>query len=267
MVKTAIKANADHDLLAQVEALLDDPAHKDNPLYQPLRQMLELTRSHSQRLERLVHISDRYHSLSRNEVGTLEEQYDRQLRRLEKLTRISDRYQQNMIQLNISLREAALHDPLTGMGNRRFLMDRLREEVERATRNSSTFCVTIIDIDHFKRVNDRYGHEAGDQLLCELAQQLPKTLREYDVCGRWGGEEFLLIFPDTPQEAAFAVAERVRHAISQVSLSSMGDNYPITASLGLTGYVEGESYSETVNRADHALYRAKALGRNRTEQT
>ncbi len=255
----------DPRFIQQIEDLLADPSHQDNPLRGPLAALLEQNRNQQERMERLVRISDGYHSLSRNEVGTLSQRYDRQLRRIEKLSRISDRYQESMRQLNISLREAALHDPLTGMGNRRYLMDRLREEVERVLRNNHSFSLAILDIDHFKQVNDTFGHETGDQLLCELAHVIPATLREYDICGRWGGEEFLIIFPHTSIDDSREVSERIRSTIHQVTLPSIVEAHPISASFGLTEYHHGEGYSETIKRADDALYRAKELGRNRVE--
>ena len=251
------------DLDRQVEALLRDPAHADNPLREPLARLLEENQGQRQRLERLIRISDGYHLMSRSSNETLNEQYDRQLRRIEKLARISDRYQQSLREISEALREASLRDPLTSLGNRRFLMGRLGEETERAARNGGTYSLGILDIDHFKLVNDRYGHDVGDRTLNEVANAIRDALREYDVCGRWGGEEFLIILPETSSELARQVAERVRQRIESVCPDFM--DAPVTASIGLTLHRCGESYSATLKRADEALRQAKLAGRNRVE--
>lgn len=253
----------DQLLLEQIEKLLADSSRRDDPLYRPLAELFKLCRGQRERLERLVRISDGYHSLSRHQVGTLNQRYDRQLRRLEKLSRISDRYQEMMRQFNESLQKAALHDPLTGLGNRRFLLEHIKAETLRFNRCGQVFSIAVLDVDHFKRVNDTYGHEAGDQLLCEIARTIPTVLREYDICGRWGGEEFLLIFPSTDPEAATQIAQRIRQAIAAITLPFFEDRHHITASLGLTTYRQGEDHNDTIRRADDAMYQAKAAGRDR----
>ena len=252
------------ELEAQVEALLADPVHHDNPLREPLAELFRHYEGQRERLERLVRISDGYHSISRERSESLSQRYDRQLRHLEKLTRISDRYQNSLRELSESLREASLHDPLTGLGNRRFLMERLKAENERARRRKSPYSVVILDADHFKLVNDHFGHEAGDSVLCEIAEALAGSLREYDHCGRWGGEEFLAIFPETGTEEALQVAERIRLAIHAIE-PAKAKGAKVSASLGVSTWQADESYSETINRADIALLRAKELGRNRVE--
>ena len=256
---------ADQQLIEQIQALLEDPAQQDNPMRAPLAELFTLCESQRERLERLIRISDGYHRASREQMGTLAERYDRQLHRMEKLARISDRYQDSLRQLNESLKEAALHDPLTGMGNRRYLMERLKAEAERALRKDTAFSLVILDVDHFKAVNDTYGHETGDQLLCEIARIIPLSMRDYDVCGRWGGEEFLLIFPETSVETAAPIAERVREAIKQITLPSLAGKHPVSASLGMTNYIPGERYDDAISRADDAMYQAKQSGRDQLQ--
>ena len=255
--------HADAELIGRVESLLAQAAHQDNPLREPLAQLFDYSEGQRHRLERLVRISDGYQTVARSDNRTLAEQYDRQLRRLEKLARISDRYQNSLREMSEALKDASLHDQMTGLGNRRFLVDRLNEETERATRKSAPYSLGMLDIDFFKAVNDRYGHAAGDEALCGIARCIQETVREYDHCGRWGGEEFLIILPETPLESARQVAERVRLAIRAIAHGFFDGQ--ITASLGLTIYQPGETYSTTINRADAALLRAKALGRDRVE--
>lgn len=264
---------AETDLIRQIESLLDDPAYTENPLREPLARLFEMSEGQRERLERLVRIADGYHQISRERSETLSEQYDRQLRRLEKLARISDRYQNNLRELSEALKAAALQDPLTGLGNRRYLMERLKEETERAERKQTPYSLIILDVDHFKLVNDRYGHEVGDQVLCEIAKAIRSGLREYDLCGRWGGEEFLVILPDTLLESARPVAERVRLAIKSIEpaaafapdVSARMSGFELSASLGLSTHRRGESYEETLNRSDEALRRAKEAGRDQVQ--
>lgn len=259
-----VSAGAELALVERIERLLADAAHADNPLRSALLELLASHAAQQERLERLVRISDGYHLLSRKHNQSLAEQYDRQLRRLEKLARISDRYQNSLRELSEALKDAALRDPLTGLGNRRFLMERIKEETERARRKRMPYSLAILDVDHFKLVNDQFGHEAGDTALTRIAQAIQDAIREYDLCGRWGGEEFLIMLPETPLEFAQQVAERVRQNIEALSFDFLEQGSAhITASLGMAQHSPGEAYSETLNRADTALLRAKSAGRNR----
>lgn len=254
---------AEDELARHIEALLAAPEHCDNPLREALARLLEHSEGQRMRLERLIRISDGYHSFSRDNNQTLSERYDRQLRRLEKLARISDRYQNSLREVSEALREASLRDSLTGLGNRRFLMERLDEETERANRTNAPYSLGILDIDFFKSINDRHGHGTGDEVLCTIARCVENGLREYDLCGRWGGEEFLIILPETPLQFALQVAERVRQDIKSIHFDSLG--HPITACLGLTTYQPGEPFSATINRADAALIRAKFAGKDQVQ--
>lgn len=251
-------------LIERAAALIVDPAHADNPLREPLLDLLRLSELQYDRLKRLIRISDGYQRLDRNNRLTLTQRYDRELRRIEKLARISDRYQSGLRELTEALKEAALRDPLTGLGNRRFLMERLKEETGRAARSGSPYALAILDVDCFKTINDRYGHEAGDQALTRIAEAISQGRREYDICGRWGGEEFLILLPATTLDAAIQVLERVRAGVAAITLP--GDQeLTLSVSLGATEHRPGEAFSDTLNRADTALYAAKARGRNRIE--
>ncbi len=151
-------------------------------------------------------------------------------------------------------------DPLTRLYNRRFLHTRLTQEFERAERYGRTFSVALLDLDHFKRVNDLCGHLAGDETLEGVAQLLRDHTRTVDVAGRWGGEEFLLLLPELPLTAATEVAERFR---LRLGAHAFGHSCPTTASFGVAEFSPGETLESLLTRADRALYVAKAQGRNR----
>ena len=165
------------------------------------------------------------------------------------------------------LETLATTDPLTGLYNRRQIMTRLEEECERIQRGGIGLSCIMLDVDHFKQVNDTYGHQQGDEVLKMIARQARASLRAYDVVGRYGGEEFIVLLPETDLETAQAVAERLRMAIqtSAILKTATGQPQPTTVSLGLTQWRSGDTVDALIHRADEALYRAKANGRNRIE--
>lgn len=256
----------EQSLFDRVQALLDDPSQAGNPMRPVLLELLARNEEQRQRLEKLLRISDGYHSVSRTQNLDLIKEYDRQIMRLEKLARISDRYQSQLLHLNEELKALTLRDTLTGVGNRRFMTERLREEAERARRVGASFALAILDVDHFKAVNDLHGHDAGDEVLCKVADTVRACLRDYDVFARWGGEEFLIALPETSLATASSVCERVRRAIEQLVVERGGACISVTVSFGLTEHRSGEIPSETISRADVALRRAKDAGRNRLER-
>ncbi|WP_019626118.1 biofilm regulation diguanylate cyclase SiaD [Thioalkalivibrio sp. ALJT] len=263
MVEPVESDFADARIVERVRQLLDDPAHVGNPLFEPLAELLQLATRQGERMERLIRIADGFQGAAMERHESLVASYDRNLRRLEKVVRISDLYHEGMRELSESLQAAATTDPLTGVGNRRFLMERLSEEQDRARRMGRPLTLALLDVDRFKTVNDRYGHEVGDQLLCQVADTIRGHLREYDICGRWGGEEFLLLFPEAGTEVMKA-CERVLDAVRAIELPGRPVGHCITASIGLTQVdYSSRGYSEGVNRADALLYRAKELGRDR----
>jgi diguanylate cyclase (GGDEF)-like protein len=158
----------------------------------------------------------------------------------------------------------ALVDSLTGLANRRSLEESLRSELARAVRFADTVCVVLSDLDDFKQVNDRYGHAAGDEVLKAFAGALRATVRESDVAGRWGGEEFALVLPGTDAAGGARLAERARVAIEgrPVQMPN-GDLCSVTASFGVAAYPESRELRELLAAADTALYAAKAAGKNR----
>lgn len=246
----------------ELEQLLSDPEHQHNPLLPLVAALAERNREQRSRLERLLRISDSSYGVAVSRTQDLLQQYDRQLKRLDKITRISDRYQRNLIELNEQLRHAALRDPLTGLANRRQLTERLQEEVARCSRGQPAFALAMLDVDHFKRINDTYGHDTGDTVLCRLAETISAPLRSQDLCARWGGEEFMLLLPHTGLEQAGALLRRVITAVRGLRLETIPD-LRLTVSAGLTVYRSQESLEETIRRADSELITAKQGGRDR----
>ncbi|TNC82728.1 MAG: GGDEF domain-containing protein [Oleiphilus sp.] len=162
------------------------------------------------------------------------------------------------------LGEVARRDELTGLYNRRHLFEVLDQERNRVHRKHETFSVCIADIDFFKQVNDTHGHQVGDQVLRKVAHELNESLRNIDCIGRYGGEEFLIVLPQTALNGAIIKAERFRQHIENLSFSSDGESFQVTLSIGLAEHKLEESVDDTIQRADEALYRAKNSGRNRT---
>jgi len=158
---------------------------------------------------------------------------------------------------------AALQDPLTGLSNRQALSSSIRREVELAKRYNQSLSVLMLDIDHFKTINDTYGHAVGDSLLKTFAATLTESTRESDLVFRTGGEEFLIILCKTDIEGAIRLADRLRKAINSINFSQHNQTIPLTASVGVASYVSGDSTMTLSERADQALYRAKQQGRDR----
>jgi diguanylate cyclase (GGDEF)-like protein len=158
----------------------------------------------------------------------------------------------------------ALFDSLTGLANRRRLEETMRAELARAARFHDPVCVVIADLDDFKRVNDTYGHAVGDEVLKEFARALKSTVRESDLAGRWGGEEFVLVLTGTDTDGGARLAERARAAIESVAIQAPnGDTVSVTASFGVAASLGAGGIDELLAAADSALYQAKDGGKNR----
>ncbi len=165
--------------------------------------------------------------------------------------------------LTAKLEDLASTDPLTGVLNRRAFLRYLEEEFSRSQRVSDSFALLMLDIDHFKRINDRHGHLAGDEVLCGAAQNMLDAVRGIDQVGRWGGEEFAILLPRADEAAAHLVAQRIRVNVQRPApLGDQTKHIPITASLGLAVSHPFDSLEEILRRADAALYEAKAAGRD-----
>jgi diguanylate cyclase (GGDEF)-like protein len=158
----------------------------------------------------------------------------------------------------------ATTDELTGLMNRRNILRRLDEEQQRAIRLQEDLCIMIIDLDHFKRINDTYGHLCGDVVLKRAAAGIRDTVRTYDIIGRIGGEEFLIISPGVPMEETINLAERVRRLISELEIEQGEQKITVTVSAGVTTLESDDmGVVPMMMRADRALYMAKEQGRNR----
>jgi diguanylate cyclase (GGDEF)-like protein len=160
--------------------------------------------------------------------------------------------------------EVAHTDELTYLSNRRQIIGDLQREVMHAERYGTPLSISMLDIDHFKQVNDTYGHAVGDQILRNVAGLLREHIREPDIVGRYGGEEFLVILPNSPLQAATGQAERLCKLMEAAPIIALGNSYPITISAGAAELQTGhEDWQKFLSRADGAMYQAKALGRNR----
>lgn len=189
---------------------------------------------------------------------------------LEHLGTIASYCIENVVNRSRLLR-SGFTDVLTGWHNRRYLQLRIGEELARAQRDGANLVCLMLDVDHFKRVNDTWGHSAGDVVLCELAQRIESQVRASDVAARYGGEEFVVVLPNTDTSDGMLLAERIRQAISATPIALPdGRETTITASIGISGICPGKSAADLktmgdslIARADVALYSAKSAGRDR----
>lgn len=160
----------------------------------------------------------------------------------------------------------ATTDSLTGLLNRRALLDRVSQELRRAARYRDSLSVILLDIDHFKHINDERGHASGDAVLASVARLLATAVRNCDIIARWGGEEFVIALPSTSINGARDLAERLRKTLeNEVILDTDGDRVPVTASFGVAALAKDDSMEQLVDRADRAMYTAKSAGRNRVQ--
>jgi two-component system, cell cycle response regulator len=173
--------------------------------------------------------------------------------------------QDDLIQAREELRFQATHDALTGIWNRGAFLDLLQREIERADRSQTPTGLLMLDLDHFKKINDTYGHPAGDVVLKEVACRINRVVRSYDFVGRYGGEEFLVVLPGCDQNQAQQSAERIRSEIAEGPVLTVNAEILVTASIGVTSArANTASGKEILAVADTALYEAKRAGRNRT---
>ncbi|MEN8143208.1 MAG: diguanylate cyclase [Thermodesulfobacteriota bacterium] len=158
-------------------------------------------------------------------------------------------------------------DDLTQIPNRRNILETLNSEMQTHKRKRRPMSIAMLDVDHFKRINDNYGHQCGDLVLHELAQFIVRQLRDYDIIGRYGGEEFLLILPETTGAQAFSICDRIRKAVQDDVFRYNGREIQVTASIGIAARKSEENIimNNLIKEADRCLYIAKGTGRNRTE--
>jgi diguanylate cyclase len=191
--------------------------------------------------------------------------YAKLLRRFHKIVTISDSYQFQLQDLNMRLELMVRTDILTGLANRLEMLNQLEIEQKRSERHKKTFSLILGDLDFFKQVNDTYGHLAGDRVLRQVAAQLRDSLRTEDVCARWGGEEFMILLPETSLQQAVIVAEKLAAAVREKEITWEQHVIRLSMSFGVGEFQAGSSIDAFTQRVDNALYAAKNAGRNRVE--
>lgn len=219
-------------------------------------------------------------SLSREELleeyTRLGKEYEKLLRQTIKITRIGDANQRILIgakeqieyqkeELSVAYKKLDLiarMDPLTNLSNRRDFLERFNLEIIRFERNRKPFSLVLGDIDDFKLINDRYGHDCGDFILARLAQMMKEMIRKQDAVARWGGEEFIFLLPESPQEGGRVAAESIRQKIAVSSFAFQGNRLSITVTLGVSEYDGSTDIDGTIKLADEALYIGKQQGKN-----
>ncbi len=197
------------------------------------------------------------------ELEQIISRYAKLQRRFAKTMSISDVYQSQLMDFKARLEIVARTDLLTGLSNRWEIMARLEAEQSRAKRYGTTFSLLICDLDYFKAINDTFGHCAGDKVLRTVADLLRSTLRNEDFCGRWGGEEFLIMLPETGVEKAVSVAEKLLAAVRDVRVPWEDQTISVTMSAGIGEFKQGTNIDHCLKQVDDALYAAKHGGRDR----
>jgi diguanylate cyclase (GGDEF)-like protein len=187
----------------------------------------------------------------------------RQIDQLREQRRLAEQAMEDMARVQQELEAAARTDALTALPNRRAMGEKLADECVRSLRAGNSFVVILTDVDYFKRVNDSHGHETGDVLLVEVARRLRGSLRGQDAVARWGGEEFLILLPDTDRAGGLLVAEKLRQAIAERPMQHRALEVDVRMTFGVAAWLRGEDVERTIARADAALYQGKAEGRDR----
>lgn len=210
------------------------------------------------------------------EYNQLGEEYNKLLKQIIKITRIGDANQRKLLQANEQIErqreeliiaykkldQISRTDPLTRLSNRRDFMERFQGEIHRFQRNKRAFSIVLGDIDDFKAVNDRYGHNCGDLVLAQIAEILRESVRKQDVVARWGGEEFILLLPESPMDGGAIVADSVRRRIHSHTYVYDDISLKITMTFGVSEFKGGMDADSCVKKADLALYQGKQKGKN-----
>jgi len=261
-VETYITKNSDAVMGQSVcPDCLDDSHRHAHPASHSAGQQDDADVEKARLAELLSNEAWRGHPLA-GEYQRLSLDFQKLTRRLNKISRISDGFQTQLKHLNQALAVASLTDPLTSLPNRRAMLERLEQAAAAASRDGPGFAVAMIDIDHFKRVNDTFGHAVGDAALRTLARILMAMRREHDFVARWGGEEFLLLLPGNDAADARAFCESLRAAIEGARIEHNDRRITVSVSIGIAQHERMLSYEDTIRDADRALYAAKSYGRN-----
>jgi len=171
---------------------------------------------------------------------------------------------QHVKDLSREYEQLSKYDPLTGVSNRRDATNKLRHEQRRIAQNQKKLSIILCDVDYFKRVNDEFGHEIGDRVLVQLADLFSSVIRQRDLVARWGGEEFLIMLPDTDVRGANLVAKKIHQGLADLSMDFSGAKPRVTVSIGIAEVNAGDDIKKAIGQADKHLYEAKSCGRNRT---
>jgi diguanylate cyclase (GGDEF)-like protein len=202
--------------------------------------------------------------VSGGEVGYMTEVFNYMVANLRQSRKELAAINERLREKNNELEELSITDGLTGLYNRKHLMDTLTHEVTQAQRQNRPFSVLMMDIDHFKKYNDTFGHQAGDDVLVKMASTLRESARNVDFAARYGGEEFLVLLPETGLEDALEVAQRIRTQMAEKTFGMGKKKVNITVSIGVAEFPQhGDTRESIIASADGALYKAKRLGRNR----
>jgi diguanylate cyclase (GGDEF)-like protein len=185
------------------------------------------------------------------------------LKHAEQLINKKDQAETKLVELNRSLNLATRVDPMTGLANRRAIMEMIKQEFSRSNRHQRNSSIIIANLDNFKNINETLGYNTGDDLLVEVSRVLRGCLRNEDICARWGGEEFLILLPETRLDGALAVAEKIRESIAMTVFLANREGIRITTSLGVCEHKSDQDIFEAISRADQALRQAKSGGKNR----
>lgn len=198
----------------------------------------------------------------REAKNSLEDMVSQRTRELQEVNRKLQLEVDEHARARDALAEAARIDPLTGLFNRRAMAELMEYQVARATRHRSPFCFLLGDIDHFKEINDRHGHAVGDRVVKEVGGLLKSSVRSEDLVARWGGEEFLILLPDTDLEGGTVLAEKIRSALMSTTFLPESLAVSVTMSIGIAVFHHGQEIDDCIRLADDAMYRAKEAGRN-----
>ncbi len=243
---------------ADFDQCLRSELHEIGQLVDSSEDMQELKRSVASHIDSIAVTMERHRSAEREREQQLEAQIEAMT---QKLAAVEARSEQVKEQLREE-RSRALTDVLTQLPNREAWQERLDFEFRRWQRYRNPVSIAILDIDHFKRINDSYGHKVGDRVIQLLAKTLAERLRNTDFVARYGGEEFVVVMPETDPESALSVLDKLREHIEQLPFHFRGEPVSISFSAGLTQLAEGDDADSVFERADKALYQAKAAGRN-----
>lgn len=218
---------------------------------------------HSAHFEHLVSDSGHDNNPLMIEYRLLYEEYCSLKHRVLLLEKEKNSLKTQLSEMDRSLDLATRVDPMTGLANRRDIMEKLEREMSRSERHQRSFSVMLVDLDNFKQLNEKYGYNDGDDVLVEVARVLMSCVRTEDVCARWGGEEFLFLLTETNLDGASTLARKVLDSISMTEFKANRPGIRITASIGLCEYQAGQSINECLSNADKALREAKLGGKNR----